>query len=227
MKNSKVTKRARKRNVLIPVLERIWELIPKRTSARAIRKQLEEDVNEGSAKFKLNDIPSLRTVQNIVADLKPPKTSDPWSLADVGTDEAALVMPVWREVVDYTQGEVSYLTKAEAKWIVRIRRVAPKLYPDGLSFWHIYLLAREYVLLTDRKKPTTGPDVFLAYAPWESLKAALLYEEAVRNRLIPARLILDLGTEEAVTTEEDTKVHEESMHEAHEGEEDTDGQASQ
>jgi hypothetical protein len=188
---------------------------------------LEEDVNEGSAKFKLNDIPSLRTVQNIVADLKSPKKSDPWSLADAGTDEAALVMPVWREVVEYTQGKVSHLTKAEAEWIVKIRRVAPELWPDGLSFWHIYLLAREYVLLTDLKKPTTGPDAYLAFAPWESGKAPFVYEEAVRKGLIPARLITELGTEEAVTTEEDAKVHGETMQEAHEGEEDINEQARQ
>ena len=222
MKNSKVTKRTRKRNVPIPVLERIWELMPKRTSASVIREQLKEDVNEGSAKFKLNDIPSLRTVQNIVAEFKSPKKSDPWSLADAASSVAALVMPVWREVVEYTQGEISHLTQAEAEWIVKIRRLAPELYPKGLSFWHIYLLAREYVLLTDREKPTTGPDAYLAYAPWESLEAALRYEEALRKKRIPARLILDLKTEEAMRTKEDAKVHEESMHEAHEGEEDTD-----
>lgn len=217
-----MTKRARKRSWPPAVLKRIAELVPTRASASRIRDQLENEALKEQAQFSVTEIPSLRTVQNIVADLRPPKASDPWSLADADTDEAALVMPVWREVVEYTQGEVSHLTKAEAEWIVKIRRVAPEPYPKGLSFWHIYLLAREYVLLTDRKKPTTGPDTYLAYAPWETLEAALRYEEAVRNKLIPARLIPELETEEAVTTEEDAKVHEESMHEAHEGEEDTD-----
>jgi len=201
------------------VLKRIAELVPTRASASHIRDQLENEALKGHANFSVTEIPSLRTVQNIVADLRPRESSGSWSLADANTDEAALVMPVWREVVEYTQGEVSHLTQAEAEWIVKIRRLAPELYPKGLSFWHIYLLAREYVLLTDREKPTTGPDAYLAYAPWESLKAALLYEEALRKKRIPARLILDLKTEEAMRTKEEAKVHEESMHEAHEGEE--------
>lgn len=212
-------KRARKRSWPPAVLKRIAELVPTGASASRIRDQLENEALKGQAQFSVTEIPRLRTVQNIVADLRPREPSGSWSLADADTDEAALVMPVWREVVEHSEGKISHLTTAEAKWIVRIRRVAPELYPEGLSFWNIYLLAREYVLLIEQKKPTTGPDTYLAYAPWETLEAALRYEEAVRKKRIPERLIRDLGTEEAVTTEEDAKVHEESMHEAHEGEE--------
>ncbi|TEU16580.1 MAG: hypothetical protein E3J25_02785 [Anaerolineales bacterium] len=192
------------------MLKRIAELVPTRASASRIRDQLENEALKEQAQFSVTEIPSLRTVQNIVADLRPPKASDPWALAAADTDEAALVMPVWREVVEYTQWEVSHLTKAEAEWIVKIRRVAPELYPEGLSFSHIYLLAREYVLLTDREKPTTGPDAYLAYAPWESLLAALRYGEALRKKRIPARLIPDLETEEAMRTKEEANGRETS-----------------
>jgi len=185
------------------VLKRIAELVPTGASASRIRDQLENEALKGQAEFSVREIPSLRTVQNIVADFKPRDPSGPWSLAGAASSVAALVMPVWREVVAYTQGEVSHLTQAEAEWIVKIRRLAPEPYPKGLSFWHIYLLAREYVLLTEREKPTTGPDAYLAYAPWESLEAALRYEEALRKKRIPARLILDLETEEAMRTKEE------------------------
>lgn len=218
-------KRARKRSWPPAVLKRIAELVPTGASASRIHDQLENEALKGQAQFSVTEIPRLRTVQNIVADLKPRDPSGPWSLADADTDEAALVMPVWREVVDYTQGKISHLTTAEAKWIVRIRRVAPELYPNGLSFWNIYLLAREYVLLIEQKKPTTGPDVYLAYAPWESLLAALRYEEALRKKRIPARLIPDPNIEEASTSKEDAEVHEEGTHEgqeAHQGGEETD-----
>ena len=180
--------RRRKRSVLPAILGRILELIPG-ASAAAIHHQLEEEAQSGKAGFKKVDIPSVRTVQSIVSEYRTRGPSDPWSLTDAQGDEAELVMPVLQEVIEHTDGRLCQLTGVEAEWIAAIRRIEREPYPDGLSFWDIYLLAREYVLLKERGEPTTGVDAYLAFTPWQSLEAAFRYREALAKGRIPPRLI--------------------------------------
>ena len=185
-----MTQRTRKRNVLPAILGRILELATVRgASAAGIHQQIEDEARSKEATFKLKDVPSVRTVQNIVREYTPRQPSDPWSLTDAQGDEAELVMPILQEVIEYTEGRVCQLTSAEAEWIAAIRRIEREPYPNGLSFWDIYLLAREYVLLKERGEPTTGVDAYLAFAPWRSLEAAFRYREALAKGRIPPRLI--------------------------------------
>jgi len=148
-----------------------------------------EEAKSEEAGFTENDVPSLRTVQSIVSEYTPRQPQDPWSLADARGDEAELVMPVLQEVIEDTEGRVCQVTTVEAEWIAAIRRLEREPYPKGLSFWDIYLVAREYVLLKERGEPTAGVDAYLAFAPWRSIEAALRYEEALKKGRIPPRLI--------------------------------------
>ena len=182
--------RRRKRSVLPAILGRILELIAiPGASAAGIHHQLEEEAESGKVGFSKGDVPSVRTVQSIVSEYRLPGPSDPWSLADAQGDEAELVMPILQEVIEHTEGRVCQLTSAEAEWIAAIRRIEREPYPQGLSPWDIYLLAREYVLLKERGEPTTGVDAFLAFTPWQSLEAAFRYREALAKGRIPPRLI--------------------------------------
>jgi len=173
--------RRRRRRWLPKVLERINDLAAGEMSADAIHRQLELEAKSGEAGFDADDVPSRRTIHNIVAESTPKDSSGPWSLADAQGDEAELVMPVLQELVEHTEGRVCQLTRDEAKWIAAVHRVVR----EGPSLWNIYLLAREYQLLSGRGESTAGADAYLAFAPWSSAEAALRYADALNKGRIP------------------------------------------
>ena len=183
--SGKLRHRRKTRRWLPRVLERINDLAAGEMSAEVIHRQLEMEAKSGKADFKEDDVPSRRTIHNIVAETTPKDSSGRWSLADTRGDEAELVLPVLQEVIEHTEGRVCELTMDEAKWIAAVHRVVR----EGLSLWNIYLLAREYQLLSGRGESTAGADAYLAFAPWRSVEGALRYLDALKKGTIPERLI--------------------------------------
>jgi hypothetical protein len=101
----------------------------------AIRRALERGDGPRGA-----EVPAHRTIQYIAREVRPVDDSDTWSPGSADLEEAALVMPVLVTLV--RAGQMTSLTTATARWIARIRRIAPELSPlDSLLFAGRYLAA--------------------------------------------------------------------------------------
>ena len=154
-------------------------------SAKGVSDQLKE---EG---FKGKDVPSERTLRDMLKEFRPPEPTDTWSLAKASDEEAALVLPVLREVIERSGGEVASFSTPMAEQIARIRRLIPdKPWPAILlTFWDVYVLAVEYLRAKERKQLPDGADAYLAFAPWRGLEEVMRYEQALKEGRIPPRLL--------------------------------------
>jgi hypothetical protein len=86
------------------------------------------------------EVPSLRTTQYIAREVRPADDSDTWSPATAEAAEAALVMPVLVTLV--RAGQMTSITQAMARWVARVRLIAPELDAlDALLFAGRYLAA--------------------------------------------------------------------------------------
>ena len=134
-------------------------------------------------------VPSLRTVQRMVAELKGPDDSSAWSLshADDGGD-ARLILEALAAVVINSKGLKLTLSQAEATWVLRIRRAAP-----GLGPWRAWILTTLYMGRERRGvSDTTDLDSFLAFAPWRPGEAYERYRAAVDRGWIAELPMWDL-----------------------------------
>ncbi len=173
--------RQRRRSWPLSVLGRIKEMAASELSAGAIHRRLELEARSGEAGFGLDDVPSRRTIHNIVAEHTPSDDTDPWELADAKADEAALVLPVLAAIIEKTEERRSYVTQAQAQWIVRIRRAAP-----DLNAWIVYLIALNYMACAEHGVPHNHLDAYLAFAPWRSQVDRWRYNKATEKD--PGRL---------------------------------------
>ena len=73
--------------------------------------------------FLLNDVPQTRTFERLIKDNVSPPV-EYWSLRDADPQEAAVVLPVFVEML--RDGETR-LTREEASWIYKLRTVAPHM----------------------------------------------------------------------------------------------------
>ena len=91
------------------------------------------------------DLPQQRRIYDWMAEEKARSRGEPWTLADERNPaDAQLVTDVIREVTVRTEGK-GRATKAEAYWIVRVRRARPDLHP-----WIAYRFARRYVVVQEQ-----------------------------------------------------------------------------
>ena len=171
--------RQRRRSWPLSVLGRIKELAASELSAGAIHRKLELEASSGEAGFGLNDVPSRRTIHNIVAEHTLEDDSDPWELAEAEADEAALVLPVLAAIIEKTEERRSHVTQDQAKWIVRIRRAAP-----DLNAWMVYLIALNYMACAEHGVPHNHLDAYLAFAPWRSQVDRWRYNKATEKDLV-------------------------------------------
>jgi hypothetical protein len=123
---------------------------------------------------------AVRTVRRVV-DRHVPRGAPPdwWSLADADPDEAALVLPTLREIVEGGYVPIYRLARGLADWIVRVRRAAPSIPPS----WALDV-ALNYLGCAQEGEPTHGLDLLLAFAPWESREHYYRYIREVA-RLCP------------------------------------------
>ena len=163
-------RRRRQRRIDAAVLDEIRALSSRPLSGGAVLRALK-------AKFPPDVVPSLRTVQDVLIEMRPSDPSGPWSLPDArDSEEARLVPPVIATVVEQTGGERAHVTIAEAELVARIRSAA-----ENLDLWAAFRLARLYLERAHKDPPEQVDDLdaFLAYAPWRSEAAAVKYFNAV------------------------------------------------
>lgn len=157
-----MAKRKRRRLVEVDVLAEIESLATiAGASGSAIHRTLAAD-----ERFADRELPSERTVQDIVRELDYRDDSEPWSLTSAAMpDEGALVMPVLGELIRREEVEQTHITRAEADWIVRIRRAAP-----DMPLFATYRFARFYLALEDSDRAdglAVGDlDAVMALRPW-------------------------------------------------------------
>jgi len=141
--------------------------------------------------------PSRRTIQRIVHEAKVLDRSGPWSLADAEGDDATVILPVYRAYLNITamseprMAKPWFLTKAQARWIVKVARATSDLGPIN-----IYRLARAYLGREVRQQPMYDLDALIAFTPWDetprrnssgfeyTMREA--YQKGVRGGTIPA-----------------------------------------
>jgi len=119
---------------------------------------------ERTPEFEGRMLPVVKTIKRIIERYFPKGLpSERWGLADADGDDAAMILPVLAAVIERTAGRVSHLTKAQAVWVQKIRRVAPDLAP-----WWAFRLAVTYMVRVHREQPTADLDELLAFVPWRS-----------------------------------------------------------
>lgn len=128
----------------------------------------------------------LRTVQSVVHEVQKRDLSGPWSMADQGKDgsfvyspeDARIVLDVWADLVAAFARKRAF-TREEAKWVLRIRKLAPDLHA-----WHVWDLALSYMTLQKKEFSTEGLDAYLAFRPWASKNRCENYGNALREGLV-------------------------------------------
>lgn len=171
--------------------------------ARRLRAEAEEAVRQGRSykppPFTENDIPSLRTIQEIVRSSRD-VPSGPWSLAEARNEaEARLAIAVLGELVKLTRSPQSTLTKGVVHWMVKVHSAAP-----DMPLLTLYSVARDYRRRQANNEPTDDLDLFLALAPWrqDDPSRFQLFKEAMskgwlgtRGFLIRFRRLVDEDTD--------------------------------
>jgi hypothetical protein len=122
------------------------------------------------------DAPSERSVDTIVRAARQ-QSREPWNFAEADPDEARLVLPVYRALIEWWPLHPVVLTAGQAAWIAKIRRVAPDIPLEEAGRAALSGIG------------VAGPDGdtlrdFLAYAPWRSEADANAYTAAFNDRRI-------------------------------------------
>jgi hypothetical protein len=152
-----------------------------RLNAAAIRRQLVRE-------FGNERVPNTRTILDRIARYAP-DPSGPWSLADSDGDGGRLVLEVQRALIEYSMSTRTP-TRAEADWVIRIRRAAPSIPPR-----RAFHLAQRYIELAERPPRETKQqqaqrearlselDQVLALNPWDSSRRfAAAYSAGLLSR---------------------------------------------
>jgi hypothetical protein len=101
---------------------------------------------------------SLRTIQHIARRARRgDDESGTWRLADATGDEGALILPVLAAAWEESGGRITFLTRAEADWIVRLRRASVEL-----RAWDYLAVARHYIARLRDGESTDELDLILA-----------------------------------------------------------------
>lgn len=120
-------------------------------------------------------LPSLRTVQRVVKDVTVEDRSGTWNLSDCKGEDAKLILEVISELVIQTDGKVCSLTKAEAEWIVKIRKAVP-----DMKLYSTWAMARLYLIQeSSGLKEFQALDNYLSFTPWRSKYHNYFYSKAI------------------------------------------------
>lgn len=165
-----IRKRRRERKISPEIQARISKLAAGRTSAAKIHREILSDFGD------TNDTPSVRTVQDIVRDVRSEEPFERWSVASSSPEDAALILPVYAAVTDRFIEEYPSLGVRDAEWVVRIRKVVP-----DLPAFAVYEVAFSYGIRRRRDLKTDDLDSLLAFAPWRGPNAFDLYSDVARH----------------------------------------------
>lgn len=150
--------------------------IPGRTPAQILERMKENPDSQGRI------LPSLRTVERIVKELRASDEADPWNIDDTSSDSARVVLDVLRDLI--FDGHLSHprISKAAARWVVRIRGIVPS--PE-LDSWAVWLLAQLYRSRVEKGLGTDDLDCYLAFRPWQDTWSYSAYHFALDRGLFP------------------------------------------
>ena len=117
------------------------------------------------------EAPERRTIQSIVSEARQ-SPDDPWTLAATDADDAALVLPVLRVLLERmeAEGKRFRLTVPQAERIAWLRRAVPDIPLRE---------AGRLALMS-----TMPPVSYLAWAPWRSEADAAAYSDTAGRGLI-------------------------------------------
>jgi hypothetical protein len=151
-------------------------------TATEIHRLLLDEARHG--KWEDADVPSLRTVQRVLKDIRIEQHDGPWSLKDDLGDETKVVLDVLRWLIVSTRGRKRTLTKGEAVCIAELHRVTPNA--DELLLW---ILCQQYMLHRAKGLDTRALDSYIVFTPWVNALSFTRYcELIVRKWIDPAPL---------------------------------------
>ncbi len=122
-------------------------------------------------------VPSRRTIQRIFRRTKPSDSSGAWRIEDSPPDDARVLLDFLAELITSTEGRIAGITRREADWILRLRRLGPPV-----ATAETLHLARHYATLRELGKSTADLDTFLAFAPWLSSENLEAYFAAIDSQ---------------------------------------------
>ena len=123
---------------------------------------------------KVETVPALRTVQNIMRECAAPDPSGSWNVADADEEHIPIILAVLAILPVVTRGQRLQLTRREAELIVKISKAAPDLRPEEiLDFTHAYMLCEE------KRISSEFVDLVLAIKPWRDPESASTYLDYV------------------------------------------------
>lgn len=141
-------------------------------------------------RFGDENVPSERTIRDMIAEVTKRDPSESWTIAAAELDDIAVIAPVWA----YALETGLRLTKQHADWVVRVRTAAPDLPPaDAWGLAGLYAMS---------DTPIEWADALLAFAPWRDAEHCERYFKAANAGLIPSPPITwDLARRAARTDE--------------------------
>ncbi len=148
-----------------------------------IRKDLERRLKKENRQA---EILHPRTIQRIAKEVAVPDTSGIWSITDNEGEDARLVLDILAANIVSKQGFMypdmkRKFTKAEAQWIIRLRKAAPDAPAKIIILLFQLYMRREAKGITD----TADLDGYLAFTPWRNKDCLRLYKRIVVNGWIP------------------------------------------
>jgi hypothetical protein len=127
--------------------------------------------------FGSKRVPSLRTIHYRVADYREAQAQSTWWSLDEA--EARVIIDAKAAIAEHG-GSPNLMTKEQAEWIIRIKKMTA-----GLPLLGAWFLARRYAARQERGESTKDLDGLLTYEPWRGGEEALHYGELVRNGHVP------------------------------------------
>jgi hypothetical protein len=123
-------------------------------------------------------LPTLRTIQRIVKQVRPRDTSGSWRWHD--DEDPRPILDVLAVMVLRSEGRITSLTWAQVQWIRKVRKGAPDLPPETLFY-----CAEQYRAAEAERRDTSALDAFITLAPWRSKSARHWYDYAAKVAWIP------------------------------------------
>jgi len=172
--------RNRQRN-MDPTLKKWIEMMARRGHSPA---EIHREIEASDEFVHLEKLPVLRTVERVVEDAWIRDKTGPWSITDCQPEDSRIILDVLADVI-FGLGAKRVFTKAEAAWILRIRKLAP-----DLSSVAVLDLALSYISAEGRGESTEMHDWYLAFKPWRNMNRLHNFDYAVERGWIEA----DIGT---------------------------------
>jgi hypothetical protein len=139
----------------VEIRDAIQRLVARGYGAAVIHRALLKMQSDGQLRGR---VPTDRTIARLVKEFRPPDSSGDWSVANATPGEAAIVLPVLKEIVESTQGRV-WPSVDLAEWIVKIATLRPDWEP-----WWVYSFAEIYRIFIANGQTTKPLDLTLAGA---------------------------------------------------------------